>query len=107
MFKTVHLEAGINAAYIYCDICQERIVNAVDGLAFYNGDTSKIHSSAEIIHVHKGKCDQKAQAKIGDQNFGSQELAWNLLQVIYNSGLTLEKLAAVQQAHRDENISLN
>jgi hypothetical protein len=101
MFKTVHVREGYNAPYIFCDVCQERIENAEDAISFNMGDTCQVKSSAPVIHIHKGKCDDAAREKIGDEAYGWDELSRHLLQIIYNSGLSIEKLAAIKEADKD------
>ena len=69
-------------------------------MAFNTADISKEGASCDVIYLHKGKCDDEAQRQYRHSR-GWEELSRHLLQLLYNSGLSLKKLEAYKEADGD------
>ncbi|MBI5381106.1 MAG: hypothetical protein HZA31_04335 [Opitutae bacterium] len=98
MIKDVCIKGRIGPQ-VFCDTCGKRIEKA--GLAAVItvkniGDGE----SSEILHVHKGKCHDLAEKKLGG-NVLWGEMSRHFLHLIYNVGLSTEHLEAQKEADRE------
>jgi len=94
MIKIEHHQ-GIYAPLCYCDVCGERIVDAHQAIVLYPHFAEKgTGKSVEIMHVHKGKCDQRATNSYGDDG-GSDELSTHLVYLLNNVGLRGDSLKSL------------
>ena len=98
MIKNINIK-GMTGPVIYCDTCGKRIEDASRAVVLA-AEKIEEKQTSEVLYVHKGKCHDKAEAKIGSN--GWQELSRHLLQLVYNVGLSIEDL----EARKDTDVEL-
>lgn len=83
---------GRSAPILLCDYCEERITDAGMGAAVFQ-PASESTELQPVLHVHKGRCHDSADAKCGGRTGGDWvELDRHLLQLLFNSGIDLDRL---------------
>ena len=85
---------GRTAAIFHCDGCGEKIVNPDMAMALYVDDPPE-GETGEVLHAHKGACDQKLQARIGKKG-GWAEFKHHVVDLVHNSGLPPTKLVEIE-----------
>lgn len=100
MIKIVHHIPGRYAPLLFCDVCGERITNASRAAALTVSHSMPEGESSEVLHVHKGDCHTAADRRAG-LTLGWEEMSRHLLHLIYNVGLSPEKLEAHREADKE------
>lgn len=94
MIKIEHHQ-GVYAPLCVCDMCGQRITDANQALALYpNHSGPGAGERVEVLHVHKGECDQRATNGFGDDG-GTDELSTHLVYLLNNVGLRGASLKAL------------
>ena len=91
-------EEGRYAPVLICDICEQRITDA--GLAGVVSRTDQAGGVElnEVLYAHKGRCLDAAEEKLGGYRVtGWRELSDHLIDLLYNCGLTVEKLVELKK----------
>lgn len=97
MIKILVLNAR-HAPIIMCDLCGQKIDDAIIGAAIFNnrtpgGDRLPDGSVIDVLHAHKGECHDLAETKLGGKELtGWIELERHVRYVLHNSGLDLQEL---------------
>ena len=82
---------GRSAPVLVCDSCCERITDAGMAAAVFQPASERTELQP-VLHVHKGRCHDKADAKCGGRTGGNWvELDRHLLQLFLNSGVNAER----------------
>lgn len=91
--------AGRTCPVVVCDICDDMISNAEEGAAVFSC-RSKDNLKTNVVHVHKGACQDKAEEQIGDDS-GWDELGHHLYLVCSNTAVKYAEETARDQVRRD------
>ena len=97
MIKNLSINGKV-APIVVCDACGERIKDATMAAVLTSGAIVD-GDSAEVKHVHKGQCHDAMEKTI--DGHGWEEMDRHLLQLIYNAGLSIDKLEARRQTDND------
>jgi hypothetical protein len=90
---------------IFCDVCTKQITAAGEAAAVYPYE-EKDGAVLEVLHVHKGRCHDTAENKVGS-NGGApwQELESHLLWLLKNTGLPLDRLGELEADEKEFGLS--
>ncbi len=72
---------------ITCDVCNNRIEDVLNAVAVNQNVFDMGETPTKILHAHKGRCHDSAEAKIG-KYAGWEELSAHLYYLCKNLGLT-------------------
>lgn len=73
-----------------CDICEQPIMDLTGGAVVFRNRGVGEDELLELLHVHKGVCDQQAVARISGQGHTPwHELADHLNEIAYGAGATI------------------
>ena len=90
-------EGGRRAPVLVCDICEQPIRDGGLAAAVFQNEQKVGVELDQILHVHKGKCMDAAEAKLGGSLVtGWRELSDHLIDLLHNCGFTMEKLAELK-----------
>ena len=91
MVKMVYTK-GHFAPITFCDICNKRIYEAGKAGVIYPLEADE-GDDIPVFIVHKGDCLHQAEDRLGGRSeSGFDELSVNLYYLLFNVGLTIEKL---------------
>lgn len=98
MIKILYDE-GTYGAVVICDHCKQRIKDAELAAAVSTVRNMKDGDLADIVHAHKGQCHDALEQKYsaGDNTVGWDELSHHLIQLVLNTGVTLDRLKEQQK----------
>src|SRR6266404_5979226 len=86
---------GESCPIIKCDICQEAITDASNAAALDLSMEYNEGAESEVLHVHKGKCDEEAKRRFG-RFLPWTELSDHLIWVAHNADLSPAKMQTRQ-----------
>ncbi|KJH69643.1 hypothetical protein [Aliterella atlantica] len=82
---------GVIIPVIACDVCNKRIEDVMQAAAVNLSILDMGKTPTKVLHVHKGKCHDLAEAQVKEQHghyAGWEELSTHLYYLCYNLGLT-------------------
>jgi hypothetical protein len=98
MIKILY-DTGRYGAVVICDHCKERINDAQLTAAMSTVPGMEDGDLADVVHAHKGQCHDALEQKYsaGGGKVGWDELSHHLIQLVLNSGVTLDQLKQQQK----------
>ena len=95
MIKILHQKTGRYAPVLLCDACGKPITHAGLAAAITLSDPIPEGEHSDVLYVHKGECHSLTDVRLGKQS-GWEEMSRHLLHLLYNIGLSPEKLLALR-----------
>jgi hypothetical protein len=78
---------------VVCDVCSDMIADFTEGAAVFLGSAPE-NSKLCCIHVHKGKCHDKAEE--GMEDSGWEELGAHIAYILHNLRITPDTYKELQ-----------
>lgn len=79
--KTIFID-GMNCPFFVCDICGETIEARIGAAVF---DMLLKKAFVDVLHVHKGKCLNIAEQRMGKPRLGWDELSVHIAHLTHNA----------------------
>lgn len=95
MLKKGHFDCPV----FVCDVCGDMISDLYEGAAVFSM-AGKDNSKGDVQHVHKDKCHDISEERIGELA-GWQELSAHFVWLGYNIGMNPVKFVEMARLHGD------
>ncbi len=99
MIKMIQRDCGRSGPIIVCDICGDMIGKDNDGAVVFRDD-AKPNEKFDVLHVHKGKCLDLAEERLGDRA-GWQELGAHIYWLACNLEIDQKTFAMLHKLYKD------
>lgn len=92
---------GRSAPIVVCDVCGDMISDyAEGGVVFPDPPAGANNVHVEALHIHKGACHDKAEARFQDGRCGWDELGLHLYRLCANTGIDTGQFIEERERHK-------
>lgn len=99
MVKLLQRDGGRFATVLVCDICGDMISSDREGAAVFRDD-ARPNEKFDVLHVHKGKCLDLAEERLGNRA-GWQELGAHIYWLASSLEIDREAFARLHKLYKD------